>query len=334
MLLVTVFSVALALSCAGGASAMHFSDSFATSTGGISNWTACSGGTSYVSGSNSYFRINYNGDSSSWNTNWVLDNTFSYQVNANVDTTYGSSGTSANADLFFAMNDLAPSVSLLVDAQYSTSNQGLFTVQWYNTGNSTWTSVLNSGWMSGVVPNMHIQAIRPVAGCNYLTVSYTCTNGFSYSANTATIDPTFLDNLTLPGLREYDGMVDFSTADLWSPIPVSLIANIDLKMFIGNYSLMNLRVNVLNSSGQVVATQTVTPTSEVTPVTFTTLAAGNYTVSAIALQYLSASTPVTIVANQTSSVSLTMLNGDINGDNFVEDQDYSIMGASWYQTAN
>jgi hypothetical protein len=35
-------------------------------------------------------------------------------------------------------------------------------------------------------------------------------------------------------------------------------------------------------------------------------------------------------AQSITNINVTLLNGDVNGDNAVEDQDYSLMGAAWY----
>jgi len=103
---------------------------------------------------------------------------------------------------------------------------------------------------------------------------------------------------------------------------------------------MNLRVDVRNSTDTMtIASQLVVPNQPVsgtstTTVSFPTLANGNYLVRASSCEWLTNSAPVTVASGGTSTVNLSLLNGDINGDNFVEDQDYSILGEAWYKGGN
>jgi outer membrane protein assembly factor BamB len=114
-------------------------------------------------------------------------------------------------------------------------------------------------------------------------------------------------------------------------IPTVLNVNINLGDYIGDFSLMLVRVNVLRTDGTIQATQTV-PAAALTSVNFTNIPTGDYIVQAFAPKRLSQSQPVTINSTGISTINVTLLNGDLNGDNFIEDQDYSIMGASWYQS--
>jgi hypothetical protein len=65
-------------------------------------------------------------------------------------------------------------------------------------------------------------------------------------------------------------------------------------------------------------------------VTFTGVTPGSYLVRAWGNHWISDSAVVTVAAGQTGTVSLPCYNGDINGDNFIEDQDYSLLGVAWY----
>ena len=112
--------------------------------------------------------------------------------------------------------------------------------------------------------------------------------------------------------------------------PTTLNVYINLGNYIGDFSLMLVRVNVLDSTGNTVATQTV-PAAATTSVTFTNIAYGSYTVQAFAPKWLSQSQTVTLGASGSATVNMTLMDGDLNGDNFVEDQDYSILGLAWYQ---
>jgi outer membrane protein assembly factor BamB len=120
-----------------------------------------------------------------------------------------------------------------------------------------------------------------------------------------------------------------SDGNLYAIGPPVIVANVNLGNYSGDFSLMRVRVNLMQSNGTVVASQTVQAASTIS-VTFSGFQYGNYTVQAFAPEWLSQSQPVTF-NSPTTTVNMTLLNGDVNGDNFVEDQDYSIMGVYWYQ---
>jgi hypothetical protein len=66
---------------------------------------------------------------------------------------------------------------------------------------------------------------------------------------------------------------------------------------------------------------------------FATTQIGTFTITAKAYHWLAKTAGLITIDgfNNVSGVNFgTLLNGDINNDNFVEDQDYSLMGASWY----
>jgi hypothetical protein len=65
-------------------------------------------------------------------------------------------------------------------------------------------------------------------------------------------------------------------------------------------------------------------------VNFTNIPPGSYLVRAGGNTWLTNSAIVTVSANGQAAVNLMCWNGDTNGDNFVEDQDYSLMGIAWY----
>lgn len=64
------------------------------------------------------------------------------------------------------------------------------------------------------------------------------------------------------------------------------------------------------------------------------VAPGTYTVAAKGVQFLAqVISGVTVVASDKTGVNFSLLNGDVNGDNFVEDSDYGILSADWYTSA-
>jgi hypothetical protein len=56
---------------------------------------------------------------------------------------------------------------------------------------------------------------------------------------------------------------------------------------------------------------------------------GNYLAVAKVWHWLAQAVPITITDGQ-ATANFSLKNGDINGDNFVEDQDYSLLGVAWY----
>jgi len=102
-------------------------------------------------------------------------------------------------------------------------------------------------------------------------------------------------------------------------------------------SLMNVRVKVLDSSGNVVQNVVVNAAPATgSPKILTVdlgVPTGSYQVRVTGPGWLTKQVPA-VVGTGGAVVYAPLLSGDINGDNFVEDQDYSILGTSWYQTAD
>jgi hypothetical protein len=63
---------------------------------------------------------------------------------------------------------------------------------------------------------------------------------------------------------------------------------------------------------------------------FKTNLIGNYVVAAKCAHWEAKGHQVGLSPNTTVNVGFSLPNGDVNGDNFVEDQDYSLLGVSWY----
>jgi hypothetical protein len=123
--------------------------------------------------------------------------------------------------------------------------------------------------------------------------------------------------------------------------PVGLVTNVTLPYLdpSADLALWSIRVDVRDAADTTtLATQTISaypagPGGSY-QVNFPTLAAGSYLVRASSAKYLAQSAPVTIPSGGAGIVNLRLLNGDINGDGAVEDQDYSIMGIAWYQSGD
>jgi hypothetical protein len=61
--------------------------------------------------------------------------------------------------------------------------------------------------------------------------------------------------------------------------------------------------------------------------------AGNYDIAFKASHWLqSVTSNVNVQGTAATGPSVSLLNGDVNGDNVVEDQDYSLMGVAWYSS--
>jgi hypothetical protein len=87
-------------------------------------------------------------------------------------------------------------------------------------------------------------------------------------------------------------------------------------------------VELQNSSGTILETHNITLNSS-GGYSFATTLTGSFTAVAKCWHWLAKAMPVSI-SSGAGTVNFTLLNGDINGDNFVEDQDYSLMGVAWY----
>ena len=134
--------------------------------------------------------------------------------------------------------------------------------------------------------------------------------------------------------------------------------NVDLTLqnySANDWSLSPVKVDVIDSTGTVVATQTVTqyfdandPLSSAYLFAYfpegvyfpngggntNPLVAGNYLVRAYACKWLSTSTTATVVDGQLTDVSLTLPNGDIDGNGTIGITDYSILSNNYGKTGN
>jgi hypothetical protein len=323
------FCVLLLMVDVGSASATTYYDNF---TNGLSpaGWN---GSTSYwnimsVSSADVY-NVNYNGDTSSYATLWPLGASWIYTADYSVTQGYNS-GRLVNVDLAANGNG----EMMLADVEYATdSKQSLMTLQ-YLTTTGNWVTVAGPyGWFSNTSPNGTIKLdLEP--GSSKIIFSLTCDNGFSYSATSGAIPSTFLSYLINPGFRIYEGVVNWKDAMLVTPATPygTLNVNVDLKNYVGDYTLANLEVYVLSTDGTTtISTQTITPKTENSTVVFHGVPVGTYLIRASSAKWLSESGNASITANTTSTISLVLPNGDLNGDGAIEDQDYSIMGANWYQ---
>ena len=99
---------------------------------------------------------------------------------------------------------------------------------------------------------------------------------------------------------------------------------VTLENYSGDLSLLPIRVDLLQN-GSVVYTATVTPTSNPATIAFTDIPAGNYSVRTKAAKYLSGVSSVALSASTYSSQNVSLVNGDVDGDNEVTTTDFSSM---------
>jgi len=208
----TVFLVCmtLLLVAVGAALATTYTDNFSNGLTG-SGWNGNSSywGVVYVSScSTYYYQANYNGDTSAYATNWSLFSNWTYKTDFCVLQGYNGSRF-ANYDL--AMNNAAGSM-LLADVQYATDTKQVYIQVQYLMG-GTWYNVLTAGWLSNASPNGTLQ-IQRNASNGTIAISLNCDNGFSYNGTTSAIPLSFLDGLSSPGLRVYEGQVNFTNVSL------------------------------------------------------------------------------------------------------------------------
>jgi hypothetical protein len=336
VMILAVFAVLL-IAAAGSISAATYFDNFAggTYTGGWNDstgqWTVINNGQQYL------YQANDAGDNSSFAASWPLATSWSYKADYSIVLGYNG-GRLLNLDLAIETPATPPALPnlVLVDQMYSTSTQQSFVQVQYLTGGS-WTTVLNGNWTNNGVtsPNGSMQVVR-TPGSNTLTVTQTNDNGYTNTWTTAALPQAFLDGLTQAGLRVFEGVVNWKDATLVSPqlATGTLKANVNIPYYIGDWTLMNPRVDLLDSAGRTVASQNFAVTSSNGSTTFNQVPIGTYTVRGLAPHYLTEVATSTVTVGGTATANVALVAGDINGDNFVEDQDYSIMGVAWYQGGN
>jgi len=120
------------------------------------------------------------------------------------------------------------------------------------------------------------------------------------------------------------------TGSTASPI---LKVDVTLDGYTGSLELASAKVDVLQGN-TVVTTMTVAPTATTFQAQFNTLAPGTYTVRAKALKWLDKSTSVTLTGSNTTTATLFLLNGDVNGDNAIGLLDLGLLKKGWGQSGN
>jgi hypothetical protein len=311
--------------CCLPAFATHYSDNFSS---GIIGWSGASNWSTYQPGGLAAYRADSTSDTYSWQNYWIADDSWLYQADVAYQTLYSGSGTQCNASLVFSSGMGAPSVAVLVDFLYHSSQAILVQVSYLDTGG--WHTVLNSGWKNGINKACHVKVQRqPDKG--YLTVSVSNDQSFSYTADTASIGSAFLDALVIPGLRIYGGVVDFDNADFTSPIDqVSLAGTIMLENYNFDKSFFNVRIELQDPSKGTVIQRYFVPLNFAGNYVLQNVPPGTYDVAFKAGCWLQKVVKgVTITANQTTTQNVSLQSGDMDGDNHVGTPDFSIISGNF-----
>jgi hypothetical protein len=113
----------------------------------------------------------------------------------------------------------------------------------------------------------------------------------------------------------------------------NIIGSVTLGNFVGNAAAWPIRL-ILQQNGSVVYAQMVTGSGNPRSFTLPNMYPGTYDLTIEVMpHWLRKVIPGIVVSNQNLTLgTTTLINGDVNGDNFVEDQDYSLMGAAWYSS--
>jgi hypothetical protein len=139
------------------------------------------------------------------------------------------------------------------------------------------------------------------------------------------------DWYSVPGFSA--GGITWSTLDGFvyniRPSTATLTGNLILSYYVGNKTQVPITVG-LRLHNATATTRTIN-ISSAGAYTITNVPYGTYDLAFKASHWLKkVVTNVSVASSSVSVPSVTLTNGDVNGDNFVEDQDYSMMGAAWY----
>lgn len=103
----------------------------------------------------------------------------------------------------------------------------------------------------------------------------------------------------------------------------NLTVNATLENFGGNLSLVNIQCDVVNGTGGVVDTATITPQSTSVAFDFYNVPAGNYTVKVSGPKWLSRSMEMDVTSTGHVTANLSLPNGDLDGSCEVDWDDYN-----------
>jgi hypothetical protein len=119
---------------------------------------------------------------------------------------------------------------------------------------------------------------------------------------------------------------------LWHFIP-GISGTVTLNNYVGDITQVPVTVEVQStSSTTAIETDTVSLDSagNYSFIPTTQGLSGTYNVVAKASHWLAQCVPTVLDTDGSGVANFSLINGDVNGDNFIEDQDYSLLGVSWY----
>ena len=130
------------------------------------------------------------------------------------------------------------------------------------------------------------------------------------------------------------GYGTYAGSVLWHFVP-GISGTVTLNNYVGDVTQVPVTVEIQStSSTTAIETDTVSLDSagNYSFIPTTQGLSGTYNVVAKASHWLAQCMPTVLDTDGSGVASFSLINGDVNGDNFIEDQDYSLLGVSWYSS--
>jgi len=128
------------------------------------------------------------------------------------------------------------------------------------------------------------------------------------------------------------GYGTYAGSVLWHFVP-GISGTVALSNYVGDVTQVPVTVEIQStSSTTAIETDTISLDSagNYSFIPTTQGLSGAYNVVAKASHWLAQCVPTVLDTDGSGVASFSLINGDVNGDNFIEDQDYSLLGVSWY----
>jgi outer membrane protein assembly factor BamB len=123
------------------------------------------------------------------------------------------------------------------------------------------------------------------------------------------------------------------TGGLYAFGPTTISGSVNLRNYIGDKTTIPMTINLRKQGSTVPIENHAVGLDSAGNYSFgisTTGLTGTFSAWAKASHWLAQALPVTLDSSGNGAVSFDLRNGDVNGDNIVEDKDYALMGAAWY----
>jgi hypothetical protein len=163
-------------------------------------------------------------------------------------------------------------------------------------------------WTGSAAGFVDLHALLPAGA-----YSQSCANGIDVSGS---------GEIWITGMADNDAVT-------WHFVPGAVSGKIQLQDYYPSVAGITGAVEIQDSVGNILETHNIVLASDGT-YSFSTPRTGAYTAAAKCWHWLAQAQPVIVDSNGNGAVNFSLKNGDVNGDNFVEDQDYALMGAAWY----